>query len=140
MDTERDEMTQAVMEGVCFAIRDCLEAAKAQGIIVTESMICGGGSKSPLWCKIMANVLGIRLTMQKTEQGPAYGAAILAAVSAGAFKTVKECCDKWIAIVDTIDPDLELSAMYNEKYHHWKLLYPLLKDFYNPITTGSMKS
>lgn len=130
LGTGRAEMTQAVMEGVCFAIRDCLEAARAQGIEVHESMICGGGAKSTLWRKIMANVLGMRLTMQKTEQGPAYGAAILAAVSAGDFHSVKECCDKWIIITNIIDPDPELSAKYDARYQHWRTLYPLLKNFY----------
>lgn len=130
MDTSRNEMCQAVLEGVCFAIRDCFESAKAQGITVEESMICGGGSKSMTWCKIMANVLGIRLTLQKTEQGPAYGAAILGAVSVGDYKSVRECCEKWISIVDSIEPDPGLSTLYDERYHHWHTLYPMLKDFY----------
>lgn len=131
MDTSCEDMTLAVMEGVSFAIRDCLEAAKAQGIRIKQSMICGGGVKSSLWCKIMANVLSMTLTVPGTEQGPAYGAAILAAVSAGEFNSLEECCGKWVTIAETVEPDAELSAKYEAKYQRWHLLYPLLREFYN---------
>ena len=77
-------MVQAVLEGVAFAIRDSFEVAKSLGIEIPRSNICGGGAKSPLWRKIFANVLGIPLDMVKTEQGPGYGAAMLARQRAGA--------------------------------------------------------
>ncbi len=70
MDTPREAMTQAVLEGVAFAIRDCVDIAKAQGIPVTSSRLCGGGAKSSLWRTILANVLGIPLELPQTEQGP----------------------------------------------------------------------
>ena len=86
MDTSRSDMVQAVLEGVAFAIRDSFEVAKSLGIEIPRSNICGGGAKSPLWRKIFANVLGIPLDMVKTEQGPGYGAAMLAMVGCGKFK------------------------------------------------------
>ncbi len=130
MDSTRKDMTLAVLEGVAFAIRDCVEAARAQGIKIDESMICGGGAKSPLWKKIFANVLGIRLTIPKTEQGPAYGGAILAAVAAGDFSSVKACCDNWVTISEIVEPNAELTAKYEKQYQHWHTLYPALKTFF----------
>lgn len=69
MDTTRADMTQAVLEGVAFAIRDSLEVARSLGLNIPRSGLCGGGSKSPLWRTILANVLGIPLDTMATEQG-----------------------------------------------------------------------
>ena len=76
MDTTRADMTQAMLEGVAFAIRDSFEVARSLGVDIPRSNICGGGSKSKLWKTVVANVLGIPLDMVTTEQGPGYGAAI----------------------------------------------------------------
>jgi len=130
MDTSRADMTQAVLEGVAFAIRDSVEAARAQGIRIRSSMICGGGAKSPLWRSILANVLGITLTVPKTEQGPAYGAAMLAAVSAAQFPTVRDCAAQWVTVSQVVTPDPALTAKYEVQYRRWQKLYPALKDFY----------
>ena len=105
MDTSRSDMVQAVLEGVAFAIRDSFEVAKSLGIEIPRSNICGGGAKSPLWRKIFANVLGIPLDMVKTEQGPGYGAAMLAMVGCGKFKTVQEAADKLVETASTTEPD-----------------------------------
>lgn len=131
MDTQRKEMTQAVLEGVAFAIRDCVEAAKKQGIEITESSICGGGAKSDLWKKIVANILGITLVVPKTEQGPAYGGAMLAAVSAGHFSSVSECAAKWVTLASRVSPEKTLVEKYENKYRKWKTLYPALTGFFH---------
>ena len=81
MDTTRADLTQAVLEGVAFAIRDSFEVAQSLGVDIPRSMICGGGAKSPLWRTILANVLGIPLDLPQTEQGPGYGGAVLAMVA-----------------------------------------------------------
>ena len=75
MDSTRADMYQAVLEGVAFAIRDSFEVAKSLGIEIKASKICGGGAKSPLWRKIIANVLNIRLDIIESEEGPGYGGA-----------------------------------------------------------------
>lgn len=93
MDTPRAALTQAVLEGVAFAIRDCVEIARAQGVKIKASTLCGGGAKSPLWREILANVLGIPLTLPQTEQGPGYGGAMLAAVACGAYPSVQACAE-----------------------------------------------
>lgn len=73
MDTGRADMIQAVFEGVAFAMRDSLEVARSQGIDIKRTKICGGGAKSPLWCKIMANVLNLQVDLLEVEEGPGAG-------------------------------------------------------------------
>ncbi len=126
-DTSRADMLQAVLEGVAFAIRDSFEVAKRLGINIERSNICGGGAKSPLWKKIMANVLGIPLDTVKTEQGPGYGGAILAMVGCGEYKSVADACSNLVEISDTVYPDSELIEKYDCKYQKFSLIYPALK-------------
>ena len=83
-------MTLAVLEGVAFAIRDSFEVAKSLGIKIDRTKICGGGAKSPLWKKIIANVLNIKVDVIAAEEGPALGGAMLAAVASGEYASVKE--------------------------------------------------
>lgn len=127
MDTTRADMTQAVLEGVAFAIRDCVEIARAQGITVTHSTLCGGGAKSPLWRTIMANVLDITLQLPQTEQGPGYGGAMLAAVACGEYATVADCAKALVKVKSEAKPDPELVQKYNARYAAWKQFYPALK-------------
>lgn len=127
MDTTRADMTQAVLEGVAFAIRDCVEIARAQGIPVTHSTLCGGGAKSPLWRQIMANVLDITLQLPQTEQGPGYGGAMLAAVACGEYATVADCAKALVKVKSETKPDPELVQKYNARYAAWKQFYPALK-------------
>ena len=94
MDTTRADMVQAVLEGVAFAIRDSVEVARSLGITISTSKICGGGAKSPLWKKIMANVLNCTLEVPVSEQGPGMGGAMLAMVACGEYESVSECCKK----------------------------------------------
>ena len=127
MDTTRADMTQAVLEGVAFGIRDSFEVAKSQGIRIESTKICGGGAKSPLWKRIMANVLGIRVEVIESEEGPGYGGAILAAVGCGEYKDVEEAAEKLVKVVDVIEPENELTEKYEKKYQYFKKLYPTVK-------------
>ena len=83
-------MTQAVLEGVGFALRDSLEVAKSLGIRLERTKICGGGAKSPLWRKIIANILNLKVDVIESEEGPALGGAMLAAVACGEYGSVEE--------------------------------------------------
>lgn len=127
MASTRADMVQAVLEGVAFAIRDSFEVARSLGISIPRSMLCGGGSKSPLWRTIFANVLGIPLDIPQTEQGPGYGAALLAMVAAGKYSTVQEACDTLISVKETIHPDTELTARYEQRYQQFRQIYPACK-------------
>ena len=134
MDTKREDMLQAVLEGVAFAIRDCFEVAKDLGISISQSNICGGGAKSDLWKKIIANVLGIRLDIVKTEQGPGYGGAMLAMVGCSVYNSVDEACNALVEVVDSVEPDEKLVALYDEKYQNFKKIYPALKETFNALS------
>lgn len=133
MDSTRADMTQAVLEGVAFAIRDSFEIAKSLGIHIERTTICGGGAKSPLWKTMMANILGIKVDVVETEEGPAYGAAILAAVADGAYDSVEEATSKLITIVETVEPDPTLVKKYDEKYNQFAKIYPAMKKLFSGI-------
>ena len=130
MDTTRADMTQAVLEGVAFAIRDSLEVARSLGLNIPRSGLCGGGSKSPLWRTILSNVLGIPLDTMATEQGPGYGAAILAMVCCGAFDSVQQAAQALVQVKDTVEPQPELVARYEAKYQKFRQIYPACRGLF----------
>lgn len=133
MDTTRADMTQAVLEGVAFAIRDSFEIAKSLGIRIERTKICGGGAKSNLWKNIIANVLGIKVDIIESEEGPGYGAAILAAVANNEFESVEDAASKLIKVIETIEPDPILVEKYNIKYTKFSKIYPTIKDLFQEI-------
>lgn len=130
MDTTREDMTLAVLEGVAFGLRDSLEVARSLGIRIDSSRICGGGAKSPLWRQIIAAVMNVKLEIIESEEGPGYGAAILAAVGCGTFESVESACEKLVKVIDTVEPDPVLVQKYEEKYQKFKQLYPIMKNWF----------
>ncbi len=131
MDSTRTDMTQAVLEGVAYALRDSLEVARSLGIVIERTKICGGGAKSPLWKKIIANVMNLKVDVVACEEGPGYGGAILAAVGCGVFANVEEAAEKLVQVVETIEPDAELTAKYEKQYQKFKVIYPALKQVFD---------
>ena len=129
-DTTRGEMTLAVLEGVAFALRNCLELARSCGIAVRASSVCGGGARSALWQKIIANVLNVELSTLKTEQGPAYGAAMLAMVACGEYADVASAAAAIVSKRPSVAPEKGLAAAYNERYKKFRALYPALKKWH----------
>ena len=130
MDTTRADMTQAVLEGVAFALRDSFEVAKSLGIPIERTKICGGGAKSPLWKKIVANILNVKVDILENEEGPSMGGAMLAAVACGEYENVEEAAKAIVRVVDTIEPDPALAAKYEERYQKFKEIYPRCKDIF----------
>lgn len=133
MDTKRSDMTQAVLEGVAFALRDSFEVAKSLGIKIERTKICGGGAKSPLWKRIIANVLNIKVDVIESEEGPALGGAMLAAVACGEYANVEEAANKIVKVIDTIAPEPELAAKYEKKYQVFKEIYPQCKSIFQSL-------
>ena len=133
MDTTRADLVQAVLEGVAFAIRDSFEVARSLGIAIPTTKICGGGSKSPLWKTIFANVLGIPLEIVKTEQGPGYGGAMLAMVGCGQFESVQAAADALVSVASTVEPDPNLTAAYEKRYQQFRKIYPAVKQLFPEI-------
>ena len=129
-NTTREEMNLAVLEGVAFALRDCVEVARSSGIVVSKTAICGGGAKSEVWKKIIANVLNAEVVSLETEQGPSYGAAILAMVGTGEDATVKEATARIVKEKSSVLPEKDLTEKYEAKYQKFKKLYPCLKSWF----------
>ncbi len=130
MDSTRADMLQAVMEGITFGIRDSYEVARALGIDVKRTRICGGGSRGDLAKKMMADILNIDVDVPANDQGPSMGGAILAAVAAGEYSSVEEAAGRIVKMEGTIHPDPEVAKRYEEKYQRYRKLYPLLKEWY----------
>jgi len=133
MDTTRADLTQAVLEGVAFAIRDSVEVARSLGIEINSSKVCGGGAKSALWKKMIANILNAELECLESEQGPGMGGAMLAMVACGEYPDVKAVCDKLVHVASTVKPEPELVAKYEARYQQFKKIYPAVKALFPEI-------
>ena len=133
MDTTREDMTQAVLEGVAFATRDMYEVAKSIGVAPKRTMICGGGAKSPLWRRMIANILNVEVDVPSCEEGPGMGGAMLAMVACGAYKSVEDAAAAIVKVDKTEKPDPELVAKYEARYQQFKNIYPALADTFDKI-------
>lgn len=133
MDTTRADLTQAVLEGVAFAIRDSVEVARSLGIDIRSSKICGGGARSPLWKKMIANILNVELECLECEQGPGMGGAMLAMVACGAYETVQAACDAIVRVASRVTPEPELAARYEKRYRQFQKIYPACKQLFAEI-------
>ncbi len=133
MDTTRADMLQAVLEGVAFGLRDSLEVARSSGLEIRKTKICGGGAKSPLWRKMIANIMNLTVETIESEEGPALGGALLAAVGCGVFRDTKEAAAAVVKVTGQEIPDPTLVARYEEKYQTFRKLYPALKDVYKAL-------
>ena len=133
METKREDMTQAVLEGVAFSLRDSLEIVRENGVEVDRIRINGGGAKSTLWCQIIANVFDVEVNKINSEEGPAFGAAILAAVGCGKYSSVEEATTKLIQVTETIKQDQDIVEKYDKRYEIYHELYPTLKPMFDKI-------
>ena len=122
----RAHLTRAVLEGVAFGMRDSLELMRAAGIKPPDQIrATGGGSRSPLWRRILADVLGASIVTTPTAEGAAQGAATLAAVGAGWFDTIQDACRALVRIGETTPPS-ETGGAYTNAYARYRELYPAL--------------
>lgn len=133
MNTTRADMTQAVLEGVAFALRDTFEIVKSLGIDIKRTRINGGGAKSSIWKKIIANVLNVKVDTINSEEGPAFGAAILAAVGCNEYATVEEAASELIKVINTVEQEEELVTAYDEQYKKFVEIYPDVKDLFDKL-------
>ncbi len=133
MDTTREDMTQAVLEGVSFGLRDSLEVARSLGLKIERTKICGGGARSPLWKKMIANIMNMKVDVIESEEGPALGGAMLAAVGCGEYPDVETIAAKMVKVVDTVEPDPELVAKYEERYQKFRKIYPTVKGLFKEL-------
>ena len=97
---------------------------------IPRTKLCGGGAKSPLWRKIVANVMNMPVDLPQTEQGPGFGAAMLAMVGCGEYGSVQAAADAIVRVKETVLPDPEIAAAYEQRYRHFTKLYPALKGLF----------
>lgn len=125
------DLTRAVLEGVAFALRDSFELIREMGIKVDKVRISGGGSKSNLWKQILADVLSKPIiSIDSASEGPALGAAILAAVGCNQYENIEKASNEIVKEIEIYEPIKENVDKYNLSYKKFKKLYPLLKDFF----------
>jgi len=126
-------MLRAVMEGVAFSLRDCMEILRGMGIVPREMLVCGGGGKSPVWRQMLADLYRIPAATVANPEGPALGVAILAGVASGVYASVEEGCDGVIRKNEASRPGEEAGKAYEPFYRLYTQLYPALKDCYHSL-------
>jgi xylulokinase len=120
-------LVRAVLEGVAYGLRDSLELLRDLGVAPDAGHASGGGARSELWLRILASVLGLPIRRTATDEGSAYGAALLGGVAAGVFRDVHEAVAACVRLDDAIEPDPAWSAAYERGYRRFQLLYPALR-------------
>ena len=126
--TDRGALARGVLEGVAYGLRDCLALIREAGVTWERALISGGGAQSELWCQIVADVLDIAVARLAETPGPAYGAALLAGVGAGAFGDVEQACAGRDRVDREFEPCAEHRALYDEGYARFRDLYERLRE------------
>lgn len=126
----REHMFRAVLEGVTFGMADQLLIMRDMGIKTRTVRLSGGGAKSPLWQQMQADIYGNKCAIINSDEGPAYGVAILAGVGTGVWKTVPQACKAVITETKTFKPDAKAKKLYAKAHAAYRSLYPALKDVY----------
>ncbi len=129
----RPHMARAVIEGITFGLKDCLELLKGMGIKFNRVRVSGGGAKSLLWRRIMADVFNLDIITVNAKEGAAFGAALLAGVGAGIYIDTKEACKKTIYETGITTPGNEIE-IYQKYYKIYKALYPTVKDHFKNLS------
>jgi xylulokinase len=129
----RAHMARAVMEGATYAMRDCLEIIRGMGVPVREVRVAGGGARSAFWRRLQADVYGHSVWTVSSEEGPAYGVALLAGVGTGLWKSVPEACDATIKTLLETRPDQGTCRLYSALYPEYGQLYQSLKGDFKRI-------
>lgn len=133
LSSGRSEMVQAILEGVAFALRQCMDGMSHCGAVIKEASLTGGGAQNPLWRQILADVTGLELSLVSDEGGASYGMALLCLVHAGRFASIA-AAEKTIHPYGKVTPDPERHALYEKRYSEWKVLYPALKESFKVIS------
>lgn len=128
------DLARSMMEGVTFALRDCLETFKKNGVNINSLRISGGGAKSMLWRQMQADILNLPVISVSTEEGSAYGAAIMAAASSKKLGSIKEICNKWIKVRGRLLPIEQNVKIYDRAFKIYRDLYNSLKKHFHAIS------
>ncbi len=130
---QRGHLVRALMEGVTFSLRESLAIFLDAGVPVEEIRASGGGSKSLFWRQMQADVFNRKVNTINSAEGPAFGAALLAAVGSGDFSSVEEACQAAVSVVETTEPSPSASEFYNRAFPVYQDLYQSLKNDFKKI-------
>ncbi|MNO14450.1 Xylulose kinase [compost metagenome] len=119
----REHMARAVMEGITFSLAESFELFRQAGISVERVISIGGGAKNPVWLQMQADIFGTPVVSLKNEQGPAMGAAMMAAVGSGWFSSLKDCAEQFIDYVATYEPIPANVEVYNRLFKLYQQVY-----------------
>lgn len=133
IDTTREKMIQAMLEGVAFALKDVIEVLKSIEINIERAKITGGGAKSDLWLQIISNVLNITLDKLDSNVGAGYGVSLLTLYGCGEYDSLQSVINSNIATEKTIYPCDNLTKLYEEKYSVYRNIYPSLKKIFTEL-------
>ncbi len=132
---DRRHLVRSVLEGVAFSLKDCFAIINEQGLSIEQVRATGGGAKSPVWRQIIADILGVELVTTSAQEGPAFGAALLAGVASGVYSSVQQACTLTVHIAERTAPDSQRVALYASAYETYRALYPALKPLLShPLT------
>jgi xylulokinase len=123
----RRHLIRSVLEGVAFSLKDSFEIIGEQGLLVEQVRATGGGARSLIWRQIIADILGVELVTTNADEGPAFGAALLAGVAAGIYPSVQQACEATVHVVNRTEPRAETKHVYAQAYETYRALYPALK-------------
>ena len=129
----RAHLIRSLVEGVSYSLKDCLELLHGLGVDPATVRLSGGGAKSPFWRQLLANIFAAKVSTLATQEGSAYGAALLAAVGTGAYAGVPEACAATIREADSLAPQPAEAATYQRGYDVYRTLYPTLKPLYGQM-------
>jgi xylulokinase len=132
---DRRHLVRSVLEGVAFSLKDCFAILNEQGLAIHQVRATGGGAKSSVWRQIIADILNVELVTTNAQEGPAFGAALLAGVASGVYASVEQACEATIKVAERTPPDPVRAALYAEAYKTYQALYPALKPLLShPLT------
>ncbi len=130
---KRADLIRAIIEGVSYSQRDCLDIIESLGVAVHSVRASGGGAQSPFWRQLLADIFAKRVVTLETQEGSAYGAALLALAGTGEYASVPEVCRAAVRETESVAPRPEESAFYQKAHHVYQALYPALKPVYSQI-------
>jgi xylulokinase len=129
----RADLIRAVIEGVSYSQRDCLDIIEELGVEVNSVRASGGGARSPFWRGVLAGILDKRVVTLANQEGSAYGAALLALAGTGAYASVEEACAATIREIESVEPKGEDARYYRKAHAVYRALYPALKPLYGEM-------
>jgi len=129
----RADLIRAIIEGVSYSQRDCLDIIESLGVAVNSVRASGGGAQSPFWRQLLADIFARRVVTLETQEGSAYGAALLALAGTGEFASVPQVCRAAVRETESVSPRPADSAFYQKAHRVYQALYPALKPVYSQI-------